>query len=239
MFTPADLIEALQRRQRWSLRPRYAPGEFPPGWRAWFDALRERMGTIRGATADAIVALLVQRELRRAPPRMPALNDWQAFTTLWRQQWQPASADERGQRIAAMAISLLAQLGFAVFFLWLAYARYGGPPRELSEDGFVLELEQGYETQLGERGTRLSLGQRQLIAFARALLADPRILILDEATSNIDRPTEILIEQAFDTLGIEMPGTYDILNAVWLEALVPSRSRTKKPARKAPMRYRR
>jgi ATP-binding cassette subfamily B protein len=51
-----------------------------------------------------------------------------------------------------------------------------------------------------EGGAGLSAGERQLISIARALLADPRILILDEATSNIDRPTEIAIEQAFDTL---------------------------------------
>jgi ABC-type multidrug transport system fused ATPase/permease subunit len=51
-----------------------------------------------------------------------------------------------------------------------------------------------------EGGAGLSTGERQLISIARALLADPRILILDEATSNIDRPSEILIEQAFDTL---------------------------------------
>ena len=65
---------------------------------------------------------------------------------------------------------------------------------------FVLRLEDGYETQLGERGTRLSLGQRQLVAFARALLADPRILILDEATSSVDIGTERRIEEALEVL---------------------------------------
>jgi ABC-type multidrug transport system fused ATPase/permease subunit len=65
---------------------------------------------------------------------------------------------------------------------------------------FVVELEDGYDTQLGERGTRLSLGQRQLIAFARALLADPRILILDEATSSVDIGTERKIERALKRL---------------------------------------
>ncbi|HZT93332.1 MAG TPA: ABC transporter ATP-binding protein [Gaiellaceae bacterium] len=65
---------------------------------------------------------------------------------------------------------------------------------------FILRLEDGYETQLGERGSRLSLGQRQLVAFARALLADPRILILDEATSSVDIGTERTIEQALQTL---------------------------------------
>ena len=61
-------------------------------------------------------------------------------------------------------------------------------------DAFIAELANGYDTQVGERGFRLSLGQRQLVAFARALLADPRILILDEATSSVDIGTERKIE---------------------------------------------
>jgi ATP-binding cassette subfamily B protein len=65
---------------------------------------------------------------------------------------------------------------------------------------FVEQLEDGYDTELGERGTRLSLGQRQLIAFARALLADPGILILDEATSSVDIGTERQIERALRRL---------------------------------------
>ena len=65
---------------------------------------------------------------------------------------------------------------------------------------FILALEDGYETNLQERGTRLSLGQRQLVAFARALLANPRILILDEATSSVDIGTERRIESALRTL---------------------------------------
>jgi ABC-type multidrug transport system fused ATPase/permease subunit len=65
---------------------------------------------------------------------------------------------------------------------------------------FVLRLEDGYETQLGERGSRLSLGQRQLVAFARALLADPQVLILDEATSSVDIGTERRIEEALRVL---------------------------------------
>jgi ATP-binding cassette subfamily B protein len=67
-------------------------------------------------------------------------------------------------------------------------------------DEFIDSLEHGYETQLGERGSRLSLGQRQLVAFARALLADPRILILDEATSSVDIGTERKIERALRRL---------------------------------------
>ncbi len=65
---------------------------------------------------------------------------------------------------------------------------------------FIERLEDGYDTELQERGTRLSLGQRQLVAFARALLADPRILVLDEATSSVDIGTERRIEHALRRL---------------------------------------
>jgi ATP-binding cassette subfamily B protein len=75
-----------------------------------------------------------------------------------------------------------------------------GAARAVGADEFIASLENGYETQLGERGSRLSLGQRQLVAFARALLADPRILILDEATSSVDIGTERKIERALRRL---------------------------------------
>ena len=67
-------------------------------------------------------------------------------------------------------------------------------------DRFVERLANGYETQIGERGVQLSAGQRQLVAFARALLAEPRILILDEATSNVDVRTERIIERGLECL---------------------------------------
>ncbi len=65
---------------------------------------------------------------------------------------------------------------------------------------FIMEMENGYYTEVKERGSRLSVGQKQLISFARALLADPKILILDEATSSIDTQTEILIQKALERL---------------------------------------
>jgi ATP-binding cassette subfamily B multidrug efflux pump len=72
--------------------------------------------------------------------------------------------------------------------------------RAVHADGFICRLENGYETVVNERGSRLSFGQRQQIAFARALLADPRILILDEATAGIDTRTERAIQQGLETL---------------------------------------
>lgn len=65
---------------------------------------------------------------------------------------------------------------------------------------FIMKMEKGYDTEVNERGSRLSVGQRQLISFARALLANPRILILDEATSNIDTQTERLVQKGIKRL---------------------------------------
>lgn len=65
---------------------------------------------------------------------------------------------------------------------------------------FIMEMENGYYTEVNERGSRLSAGQRQLISFARALLADPKILILDEATSSIDTETEIILQKGLNEL---------------------------------------
>jgi len=88
--------------------------------------------------------------------------------------------------------------------------RYGRPDatdeeivaaaKTVGADDFIRRFPEGYETQVRERGGRLSAGERQLVAFARALLADPKLLVLDEATSSVDLATEARIEKALDKL---------------------------------------
>lgn len=65
---------------------------------------------------------------------------------------------------------------------------------------FIMEMEEGYDTKISERSSQLSIGQRQLLAFARTMLSSPRILILDEATSSIDTHTERLVQAGIQTL---------------------------------------
>ena len=72
--------------------------------------------------------------------------------------------------------------------------------KTLRAHDFIMEMEDGYHTQVNERGSRLSQGQKQLIAFARTLLSDPRILVLDEATSSIDAKTERLLQEGLQAL---------------------------------------
>lgn len=66
--------------------------------------------------------------------------------------------------------------------------------KAVNAHGFIMEMENGYDTKISERSSQLSIGQRQLLAFARTMLSDPRILILDEATSSIDTHTELLVQ---------------------------------------------
>lgn len=89
----------------------------------------------------------------------------------------------------------------------IRYGRLDATPEEIrqaakavSADLVAEKLEKGYQTDVGEGGNRLSTGEKQLVSFARAILADPRIFVLDEATSSIDTQTEQLIQKATETL---------------------------------------
>lgn len=91
--------------------------------------------------------------------------------------------------------------------------------KKVSAHDFIIELDKGYDTEVGDGGSKLSLGQRQLISFARAVLIDPKILILDEATSSIDTQTEVSIQSAMD---IMMKGRTTFIVAHRLSTIINS-----------------
>lgn len=102
MTSAAAIIDALNSRDTPRARLRQAARE---SWAQWLDRLAQTPGRVTGAPADALVRLMMAREPAAAPPRADALGRWQAFATLWRQQWQPASRDERRWRWAAGGVS--------------------------------------------------------------------------------------------------------------------------------------
>ncbi|HJR72229.1 MAG TPA: hypothetical protein VJ806_01155 [Luteimonas sp.] len=133
MYSSAELIEALRRRMRRSLRPERPPGEFPPGWAEWFAAMIERAGAVTGATAEAIVAIFLQREPALPPRASAVLGRWKSFGTLWRQQWHPASRDERWMRFVAVLVSAIAHVFFAAMLLILAYTSFQDSAGDLED----------------------------------------------------------------------------------------------------------
>jgi ATP-binding cassette subfamily B protein len=92
--------------------------------------------------------------------------------------------------------TIAANIGFGV----IDRQKVEATAKLVEADRFIASLPEGYDTRLGERGANLSFGERQLLAFARALAVDPEVLILDEATSSVDSETEAQIQRALDRL---------------------------------------
>jgi hypothetical protein len=111
VFSAADIIEALGLRRRLkSIRPDI-PGQLPPGWQSWLDGMSATPRAVVGAAPQDVITEFVHRELAQPPPRVANLNRWQAFATLWRQQWQGPEPEERGLRWFAAIFSAILHPG--------------------------------------------------------------------------------------------------------------------------------
>lgn len=124
MFSAADLIQTLQRRAQVLAHRLRPPGEYPPGWSAWFAAMRERPGRVTGAPAIDFIDTLAQREPRMPARRSADLTRWQAFSTLWRQEWQPASPDERGLRWFAGLVTAAWHVAIVAMLAWIMHLQF-------------------------------------------------------------------------------------------------------------------
>jgi len=137
VFSAADIIEALGLRRRLkSIRPD-TPGQLPPGWQAWLDGMSVSPRAVRGAPPQDVVAEFVQRELAQPPPRVGNLTRWQAFATLWRQQWHAPEREERGLRWFAMVFTAVLHLVLGVLLLFLAFVHLPPPPAASAGENVV------------------------------------------------------------------------------------------------------
>ena len=127
------------------------------------------------------------------------LADWRAYQALSRR-----AQGNSGRVLATIAADErrhAKRLSTAYFLIsGVRYWPEGAAAKAVHAHDFIIELPDGYDTEISERGARLSNGQRQLLAFARTMVSDPRILILDEATSSIDTQTEIQVQQGIESL---------------------------------------
>jgi hypothetical protein len=140
VFSAADILEALaQRRRLKSIRPT-PPGELPPGWKSWLEAMVATPRAVTGASPDDVISELVLRELAQPPRRTGNLTRWQAFATLWRQEWHAPMREERRVRIFAAIVSGAMHVFFAVMLLFLAFVRLPPPPAS-SEGEQVVQVE--------------------------------------------------------------------------------------------------
>ncbi|WP_133501126.1 hypothetical protein [Cognatilysobacter terrigena] len=130
MTTAADIIDALNSRAGPQSRLRAAARV---SWNAWLDRWAQKPGHVTGAPVDDVVAILASRELASPPPRAFALNRWQAFGTLWRQHWHPASKDERSWRWIAGGVDAVWHAVLIVMLLVITALRIM-PPAPPEED---------------------------------------------------------------------------------------------------------
>ncbi len=132
---------------------RLPPGEFPPGWQQWFAAVPHRSEVVSGASMDALVGVFAQREPARPPASAPELSRWQAFNTLWRQEWDPPASDDRLVRWIAGTVSLAWHLLLAGLLVWLMYLHYispSHPPRKGEETVVQIEfVGEGTSSEVG------------------------------------------------------------------------------------------
>lgn len=136
MHSAAGIIEALNARAAPPGRLREAARE---SWGQWLGRLGARPLRPSGAPAQALVEQFMQRPLAAPPPRSPALTRWQAFATLWRQQWHPAARDERRWRVAAGGTSFFWHVVLLVLIAWVTAWHFIPPPRD--EDGQAVQVE--------------------------------------------------------------------------------------------------